>query len=134
MGVLQKTKSAADTGQDSSDRGKNSGDGTEPLSSMPLLNLLSGREAILDYFENTWALTELLFSSLVGNEAYYRRPYHKTRHPMIFYYAHPVCFYVNKLLVSGLLEQPVNQHFELLFEVGVDEMNWDDLREEDNFT
>ena len=97
--------------------------------SLPLLNLASGREAVLEYFENTWALTEQLFSSLASDEAYYVRPYHKTRHPLVFYYAHPVCFYVNKMLVSGLIDKPVNQEFELLFETGVDEMNWDDLHD-----
>ena len=97
--------------------------------SLPLLNLASGREAVLEYFENTWALTEQLFSSLARDEAYYVRPYHKTRHPLVFYYAHPVCFYVNKMLVSGLIEDPVDQEFELLFETGVDEMTWDDLHD-----
>lgn len=97
--------------------------------SLPLLNLNSGREAILEYFENTWALTEQLFSSLASDEAFFVRPYHKTRHPLIFYYAHPVCFYVNKLLVAGLISEPVNKEFELLFETGVDEMTWDDLHE-----
>jgi 5-histidylcysteine sulfoxide synthase/putative 4-mercaptohistidine N1-methyltranferase len=101
----------------------------KPLHSLPLLNLNAGRSEMLAYFENTWALTEQLFSALVSEEAYYVRPYHKTRHPLIFYYAHPVCFYVNKLLVSGLINEPVNQDFELLFETGVDEMNWDDLHD-----
>jgi len=99
--------------------------------SLPVLDLGESRAVILDYFKNTWELTEELFSSLISEEAYYRRPYHKTRHPLIFYYAHPVCFYVNKLLVSGLIEKPVNQDFELLFETGVDEMTWDDLHEND---
>ena len=83
---------------------------------------------MLEYFENTWALTEQPFSSLASDEAYYVR-HHKTRHPLVFYYAHPVCFYVNKMLVSGLIDKPVNQEFEPLFETGVDEMNWDDLHE-----
>ena len=99
------------------------------LHSLPLLNLRSGRAAIAAYFENTWALTELLFSALNCKEAYYVRPYHKTRHPLIFYFAHPASLYVNKLLVSGLITEPVNQRFELLFETGVDEMTWDDLHE-----
>lgn len=103
--------------------------GSLPTNSLPLLNLNAGRAAILEYFENTWGLTEQLFSALASDEAFFVRPYHKTRHPLIFYYAHPVCFYVNKLLVSGLIDQPVNQEFELLFETGVDEMNWDDLHE-----
>ena len=106
-----------------------SADASSDAGSLPLLNLASGREAVLEYFENTWALTEQLFSSLASDEAYYVRPYHKTRHPLVFYYAHPVCFYVNKMLVSGLIDKPVNQEFELLFETGVDEMNWDDLHE-----
>ena len=97
--------------------------------SLALLNLNAPRQAILDYFENTWALTELLFTALKSPKAFYVRPYHKTRHPLVFYYAHPVCFYVNKLLVSGLIDSPVNKDFELLFETGVDEMQWDDLHE-----
>lgn len=100
--------------------------------SLPLLNLNAGREALLAYFENTWALTEQLFTALADDEAFFIRPYHKTRHPLVFYYAHPVCFYVNKLLVAGLIDEPVNQDFELLFETGVDEMNWDDLHEGNN--
>ena len=90
--------------------------------SLPLLNLNAGRQAVLDYFNNTWALTELLFSSLNGDEVYFLSPYHKTRHPLVFYYAHPACFYANKLLVSGLIDEPVNQAYELLFEAGVDEL------------
>ncbi|OGT72319.1 MAG: hypothetical protein A3H44_10475 [Gammaproteobacteria bacterium RIFCSPLOWO2_02_FULL_57_10] len=108
-----------------------SGLAPKPLSSLKLLNLNAGRAAILHYFENTWALTESLFSALTSDEAYYLRPYHKTRHPLIFYYAHPVTFYINKLIVAGLLTEPVNKHFEFLFETGVDEMSWDDLHEGD---
>lgn len=97
--------------------------------SLPALDVRAGRGALLAYFENTWRLTETLFSALVSDEAYFLRPYHKTRHPLIFYYVHPVSFYINKLLVAGLIDQPVNRHFESLFETGVDEMSWDDLHE-----
>ena len=103
----------------------------KPTSSLRLLQLDAGRQAFLHYFENTWGLTESLFSALTSEEAYFLRPYHKTRHPLIFYYAHPVTFYVNKLLVAGLIDAPINQHFEVLFETGVDEMSWDDLHEGD---
>ncbi len=99
------------------------------MAGMPLLDIRAGRAALLAYFENTWRLTETLFSALLSEEAYYVRPYHKTRHPFIFYYAHPVTFYVNKLLIAGLIKQPLNPHFEILFETGVDEMSWDDLHE-----
>lgn len=103
----------------------------KPTSSLRLLNLHGDRKAVLHYFENTWGLTESLFSALTCEDAYYRRPYHETRHPLIFYYAHPVTFYVNKLLVAGLIQEPVNKEFEVLFETGVDEMSWDDLHEGD---
>ncbi len=99
-----------------------------PLS-MPQVSLSASRRELLDYFNNGWELTEMLFSGLAGEEAFYRRPYHQLRHPMIFYYAHPVAVYVNKLRVAGILDKPVNAEFEQLFEVGVDEMRWDDLHE-----
>ena len=101
-------------------------DGT--LTSLPLPHLAScTRQQTLDYFDNSWTLTELLFSSLQGEEAFFRPPYHHLRHPMIFYYGHPPVLYINKLRVAGLFEQPLNPYFERLFETGVDEMRWDDL-------
>lgn len=99
------------------------------LYSLPALDIRAGRAALLEYFENTWRLTETLFSALINDDAYFVRPYHKTRHPFIFYYVHPVSFYINKLLVAGLIDEPLNKHFEILFETGVDEMSWDDLHE-----
>jgi 5-histidylcysteine sulfoxide synthase len=85
------------------------------------------RETLQDYFDNTWTLTEVLLSSLQGEEAFMRSPYHNLRHPMIFYYGHPAAVYVNKLRVAGLLTDPINSYFESIFETGVDEMSWDDL-------
>jgi 5-histidylcysteine sulfoxide synthase/putative 4-mercaptohistidine N1-methyltranferase len=97
------------------------------IHALPQLNLNADRKAIRDYFDNGWTMTEVLFSGLANEAAFYRRPYHQLRHPMIFYFAHPVVLYVNKLRVAGVLDAPVNAAFELLFEVGVDEMRWDDL-------
>uniref|UniRef100_A0A7S3GUJ5 Generic methyltransferase n=1 Tax=Spumella elongata TaxID=89044 RepID=A0A7S3GUJ5_9STRA len=85
------------------------------------------RVALQDYFDNTWTLTEVLLSSLQGEEAFMRPPYHDLRHPMIFYYGHPAALYINKLRVAGLLTEPINPYFEVIFETGVDEMSWDDL-------
>jgi 5-histidylcysteine sulfoxide synthase/putative 4-mercaptohistidine N1-methyltranferase len=99
------------------------------LRSLALLPLDAARDRVLDYFNNTWTLTEVLFSGLAHEEAFYRRPSHGLRHPLIFYYAHPAVLYVNKLRVAGLLDGPVNADYECLFAVGVDEMRWDDLRE-----
>jgi len=53
------------------------------------------------------------------------------RHPQIFYYGHTACLYINKLRVAGVLEGPVNAYFESIFEVGVDEMLWDDMHKND---
>ena len=53
------------------------------------------------------------------------------RHPQIFYYGHTACLYVNKLRVAGVLQEPVNAYFESIFEVGVDEMLWDDMHKND---
>jgi len=98
------------------------------LTSLPLPNLATcNRQQVSDYFDNTWTLTEVLFSGLKGEEAFFRPPYHHLRHPMIFYFGHPPALYVNKLRVAGLIEQPLNPYFEQLFETGVDEMRWDDM-------
>ncbi|NBX04366.1 MAG: hypothetical protein EBR02_09990, partial [Alphaproteobacteria bacterium] len=99
------------------------------IRSLPQVSCAASRRELLDYFDNTWTLTEMLFSGLASDEAYYVRPYHQLRHPMIFYYGHPVTLYVNKLRVAGLLTAPVNPALEQLFETGVDEMRWDDLHD-----
>eukprot|EP00854_Cymbomonas_tetramitiformis_P022868 gene22868-27637_t len=102
------------------------------LTSLPLPNLSSfTRKSVMEYFDNVWTLTEVLFSSLQGEEAFYRPPYHDLRHPLIFYYAHPAALYVNKMLVAGVLTKPLNKYFETIFETGVDEMSWDDLTKND---
>ncbi|MBK7234355.1 MAG: 5-histidylcysteine sulfoxide synthase [Sterolibacteriaceae bacterium] len=101
-------------------------DGT--LTSLAQPNLEScTRRSVRDYFENTWTLTEVLFSALCAEEAFYRPPYHHLRHPMLFYYCHPPALYINKLRVAGLIEAPLDPNFERLFETGVDEMRWDDM-------
>jgi 5-histidylcysteine sulfoxide synthase/putative 4-mercaptohistidine N1-methyltranferase len=97
---------------------------------MPILQDLDHTSAQA-YFDNSWTLTELLFSSLKGPDPFYLAPHHRLRHPLIFYYAHPVVFYVNKLRVAGLLEDAIDPYFEQIFEVGVDEMSWDDMTKND---
>jgi 5-histidylcysteine sulfoxide synthase len=102
---------------------------TGKLYSLPQLNLGPSctKQSLQDYFDNTWTLTEVLLSSLQGEEAFMRPPYHDLRHPMIFYYGHPAALYINKLRVAGLLKDPINPYYESIFETGVDEMSWDDL-------
>lgn len=102
------------------------------LRSLPLPNLSNvTRQAALEYFDNSWTLFEMLFAGLKGDEPFYRPPVHGLRHPQIFYYGHTPCLYINKLRVAGVLEKPVNAYFESIFEVGVDEMLWDDMHKND---
>ncbi len=98
------------------------------LTSLPQPHLTHcTRQQVQDYFDNSWTLTEVLFSSLQTEEAFFRPPYHHLRHPMAFYYCHPSALYINKLRVAGLIDAPINPYFEQLFETGVDEMRWDDM-------
>jgi hypothetical protein len=105
---------------------------TGQIRSVPLPNLgRVTRRSALEYFDNSWTLYEALFAGLCGEEGFYRPPVHGLRHPQIFYYGHTACLYVNKLRVSGVLAEPVNPYFESIFEVGVDEMLWDDMHKND---
>lgn len=83
------------------------------LRSLPLPNTRSfTRQSVLDYFDNSWTLTEVLFASLQTTDAFIRQPYHQLRHPMMFYYGHPAVLYINKFRVGGLLTDGLNQFFE----------------------
>jgi Uncharacterized conserved protein len=87
------------------------------------------RREILNYFHATFDRYEQLFEVLSGEEAFTVKPI-PLRHPLIFYYGHTATFFINKLLLSGLLERRINPHFESIFAVGVDEMSWDDLNDD----
>ena len=110
-------------------------DGT--FTSLPLPRLDRGnsngnfRQMTQDYFDNSWTASELLFAGLESEEYFFRPPLHGLRHPQIFYYGHTPCLYVNKLRVAGLLDGPVNAYYESIYEVGVDEMLWDDMFKND---
>ncbi len=83
------------------------------LRSLPLPNTRNfTRQSVLDYFDNVWTMTEILFASLQTTDAFIRQPYHQLRHPMMFYYGHPAVLYINKFRVAGLLEDGINQYFE----------------------
>ena len=86
------------------------------------------REQIRAYFHQTSDLYESLFQSLNSDEAFYVKPIH-LRHPLIFYYGHTKTFFINKLILAGLISQRVNPQFESMFAVGVDEMGWDDVND-----
>ncbi len=86
------------------------------------------RQRILDYFHRTFDRYEQLFEVLTCDEAYFEKPI-ALRHPLIFYFGHTATFFVNKLLLAGLLKERINPRFESMFAIGVDEMSWDDLNE-----
>lgn len=84
------------------------------------------REEIRAYFHGTLDYYEQLFKTLRNDDAYYKKPI-ALRHPLIFYYGHTATFFVNKLILAGLITERINPRFESMFAVGVDEMSWDDL-------
>jgi len=86
------------------------------------------RKEIKAYFNNTYDLFEKVFDLLREESVFYKKS-EPTRHPMIFYYGHTATFFVNKLLVMKIIKERINPHFESIFAVGVDEMDWDDLEE-----
>jgi 5-histidylcysteine sulfoxide synthase/putative 4-mercaptohistidine N1-methyltranferase len=86
------------------------------------------RTEILNYFHATFDRYEQLFEVLSCDEAYFKKPI-TLRHPLIFYFGHTATFFINKLVLTGLLENRINPEFESMFAIGVDEMSWDDLSE-----
>ena len=63
------------------------------------------------------------------DDAYFARA-NPLRHPLIFYYGHTSCFFINKLNVARLINQRVDADLESMLAIGVDEMSWDDLNEQ----
>ncbi len=99
------------------------------------LNLHAGtveekRHEILNYFHKTFTLYESLFECLTDDAAFYARA-NPLRHPLIFYYGHTAVFFINKLNVAGLINTRLDAVLESKLAVGVDEMSWDDLNDDD---
>lgn len=84
------------------------------------------KEELKQYFLQTMALYERLFDCINNDDAYYLRP-EPLRHPLIFYYGHTATFFINKLMLGHFIDQRINERFESMFAIGVDEMSWDDL-------
>ena len=84
------------------------------------------RHEILAYFHATQDCYEQLFETVVCGGGFFQKPI-SLRHPLIFYFGHTATFFINKLVLAGLLTERVEPRFESLFAVGVDEMGWDDL-------
>ncbi len=90
------------------------------------------RAEIKGYFLKTYTLFEELFTIFTDDKVFYEQP-EKLRHPLIFYFGHTATFYINKLILSGFLQERINPHFESVFAIGVDEMSWDDLNQSNYF-
>lgn len=88
----------------------------------------AARREIRACFLSTFERYEQLFETLSGDAAYFRKPI-ALRHPLIFYFGHTATFFVNKLVLAGLVQERINPRFEAMFAVGVDEMSWDDLND-----
>jgi 5-histidylcysteine sulfoxide synthase/putative 4-mercaptohistidine N1-methyltranferase len=87
------------------------------------------RREILEYFEKTWAIDEKLYSQLKSDETFYHRG-DPLRHVIIFYLGHTATFFINKLFLAKIIDTRVNAEMESIFAIGVDEMSWDDLNEQ----
>jgi 5-histidylcysteine sulfoxide synthase/putative 4-mercaptohistidine N1-methyltranferase len=97
------------------------------------INLHSGlpeqkRAEILTYFKDTYSLDEHLFEVFSDTSGMYRTA-DPLRHPLVFYFGHTAAFYINKLVISKIIETRINPRFESVFAIGVDEMSWDDLNQ-----
>lgn len=89
------------------------------LSNIPIKLKVNSREELVNYFHQTWELYEWLFSAIKDEASYYQNP-DPLRHPLIFYWGHTAVFYINKLVMAGLLAKGINPHYETLFAKGVD--------------
>lgn len=97
------------------------------LTSTPVPHLdTCDRDSLLNYFDNSWELEEILMQSLRGEETFYTKP-DPLRNPLVFYLGHSAAFYINKLVRVGVLDQGINPGYETLFEQGVDPATSDDL-------
>jgi len=84
------------------------------------------RAELRRYFHQTSELYERLFDLIRDDASYYER-HEPLRHPLIFYFAHPAVFYVNKLIAGRFIPGRLDSRLEAMMAVGVDEMSWDDL-------
>ncbi len=84
------------------------------------------RAELRRYFHQTCEIYERLFDLIKDEASYYVR-HEPLRHPLIFYFAHPAVFYLNKLTAGRYIPERLDPSLESMMAVGVDEMSWDDL-------
>lgn len=86
------------------------------------------RTEIKNHFLSGFDRFESLHQNLVNEEAYYQQP-EPLRHPIIFYLGHTAVFFANKLKVAKIINQAIDDNIESMMAIGVDEMSWDDLNQ-----
>jgi 5-histidylcysteine sulfoxide synthase/putative 4-mercaptohistidine N1-methyltranferase len=87
------------------------------------------RAEIKHYFNETYDVYEKLFEVIADDKGYFERA-DRLRHPLVFYFGHTATFFVNKLRVAKIISDRVCSRMEALLAIGVDEMSWDDLDEQ----
>ena len=87
------------------------------------------RQEIKEYFNQTWDVYNKLFEVIDDEKAYFKKA-DRLRHPLIFYFGHTATFYVNKLRVTKIITDRVCSVMEAMLAIGVDEMSWDDMDEQ----
>jgi len=87
------------------------------------------KNTIRTYFRETWDLYEKLFQVMANDESYFTRA-DPLRHPLIFYLGHTATFFINKMVLAKVITERIDPHLESIFAIGVDEMSWDDLNDE----
>ena len=93
----------------------------------PLDNYNCSKNELLEYFKNSWELSEILYSTVQDKESLYLNP-DKLRLPLLFYLGHTAAFYINKMRIVGLIQKGVNDSYEKLFAEGVDPVHPQYLR------
>ena len=88
--------------------------------------VVAKREEIRRAFHATCEIYDRLFSLIRRDDAYFVR-HEPLRHPLVFYFAHPAVFYINKLTAGRFISERIDARLEAMMAVGVDEMSWDDL-------
>lgn len=68
------------------------------------------REEVKKYFLHSYYVYEKLFSLIKHEKSFYTKP-EPLRHPLIFYYGHTSCVYINKLFDKGLIPNRINPQF-----------------------
>src|SRR5579864_598444 len=76
------------------------------------------RDTLIRWFREGRARSREIFA-IPKSEAYYDRPI-PLRNPIVFYEGHLPAFAVNTLLKLALKQPPLDAHYEILFERGID--------------